>query len=109
MPAASVTAASTPAFFALALAGVIEGAVAQGIPREEATIMAAQAMKGTAGMVLAGEEPREVMEKVMTPNGCTERGVRILEGALVDSVYSQATTTAIERVFEMSRERNSVK
>ncbi|CAN8102873.1 unnamed protein product [Discula destructiva] len=109
MPAASVTAASTPAFFALARAGVIEGAAAQGIPREDATIMAAQAMKGTAGTVLAGEEPREVMEKVMTPNGCTERGVRVLEGALVNGIYSQATTTAIERVFEMSRERNLVK
>lgn len=109
MPAASVTAASTPAFFGLALAGVIEGAIAQGIPRKEATIMAAQAMKGTAGMVLAGEQPREVMEKVMTPNGCTERGVRVLEGALVDGIYSQATTTAIERVLEMSRERNLVK
>ncbi|KAH7027595.1 putative pyrroline-5-carboxylate reductase [Microdochium trichocladiopsis] len=105
MPAASVTAASTPAFFTLALQGVIDGAVAKGISREDATIMAAQAMKGTAGMVLAGESPQEVMEKVMTPKGCTERGVHVLQGAGVDGVYADATRTGIERVFEMSRER----
>ncbi|ROW04498.1 hypothetical protein VMCG_04939 [Cytospora schulzeri] len=106
MSAASVTAASTPAFFALALEGVIEGAIAKGISREDATVMAAQAMKGTAGMVLEGEEPKEVLSKVMTPNGCTERGVQVLRGGGVSDIYTEATTTAIERVFEMSRERN---
>lgn len=108
MPAASVTAASTPAFFALALKGVIEGAIAKGITRKDATIMAAQAMKGTAGMVLEGEDPQEVMLKVMTPKGCTERGVQVLRAGEVSGVYANATTTAIERVFEMSRERNAV-
>lgn len=107
MPAASVTAASTPAFFALALEGVIEGAIAKGISRKDATIMAAQAMKGTAGMVLEGEDPKEVMSKVMTPKGCTERGVQVLRAGGVGGVYTEATTTAIERVFEMSQERNS--
>lgn len=109
MPAASVTAASTPAFFALALEGVIEGAMAKGISRKDATIMAAQAMKGTAGMVLEGEDPKEVLSKVMTPKGCTERGVQVLQGGRLVGIYSEATTTAIERVFEMSRERNSAK
>lgn len=108
MPAASVTAASTPAFFALALEGVINGAIAKGIARKDATIMAAQAMKGTAGMVLEGEDPKEVLSKVMTPNGCTERGVEALRAGEVSGVYAEATTKAIERVFEMSRERNSV-
>lgn len=109
MPAASVTAASTPAFFALALEGVIEGAIVKGISRTDATIMAAQAMKGTAGMVLEGEDPKEVISKVMTPKGCTERGVQVLRGGGVSEIYTEATTTAIERVFEMSRERESVK
>lgn len=106
MPAASVTAASTPAFFALALEGVIEGAMAKGIAREDATIMPAQAMKGTAGMVLEGEDPKEVLSKVMTPKGCTERGVQILRAGNVSGVYTEATTAAIDRVFEMSRERS---
>ncbi|KXJ89731.1 6-phosphogluconate dehydrogenase [Microdochium bolleyi] len=106
MPAASVTAASTPAFFALALQGVVDGAVAKGIPREQATVMAAQAMKGAACIVLErGEAPEEVMEKVMTPGGCTERGVRVLQAEKVGQVYADATEAGIERVFEMSRER----
>ncbi|KAJ4406462.1 hypothetical protein N0V82_010132 [Gnomoniopsis sp. IMI 355080] len=109
MPAASVTAASTPAFFALALEGVIEGAIAKGVSRKDATIMAAQAMKGTAGMVLEGEDPKEVMSKVMTPKGCTERGVQVLQDGGVVGIYSEATTMAIERVFEMSRDRDAAK
>lgn len=109
MSAASVTAASTPAFFALALEGVIQGAIARGISREDATVMAAQAMKGTAGMALDGERPEDIMRRVMTPGGCTERGVQVLRAGEVDNIYSEATTAAIDRVFEMSRERNAVR
>lgn len=106
MSAASVTAASTPAFFALALEGVIQGAMTKGIPRPQATVMAAQAMKGAAGLVLQGEDPKDVMANVMTPQGCTERGVHVLQGNGVDSSYAKATIAGIERVFEMSRERD---
>ncbi|MCJ1395801.1 delta 1-pyrroline-5-carboxylate reductase [Xylographa bjoerkii] len=67
MDAASVTAASTPAFFALALDGVVQGAVEEGVREEDEVRMAAQAMKGAAELVLRGQRPRVVMERVMTP------------------------------------------
>ncbi|KAF2839732.1 pyrroline-5-carboxylate reductase [Patellaria atrata CBS 101060] len=104
MNAASVTAASTPAFFAEALEGIVQGAMKAGLDRQVALRMAAQSMKGTAEMILRGDDPPTVQERVMTPNGCTERGVRVLRAGSVESVYTDAIQQAIHRVFELGRE-----
>ena len=61
--------ASTPPFFALFLEGLIDGTVALGLSRSEAQVMAAQAMKGSAALVLAGEHPSQVKERITTPGG----------------------------------------
>jgi len=103
MTAATVTAASSPAFFALALEGVIEGAVAKGMPREKATIMAAQAMKGTAELVLRGEDPKVVMREVMTPKGCSEKGVHVLQNGGVYELYVESVRVSTEMANEMER------
>lgn len=70
---------SGPAFFALVLEAIADGAVAMGLPRAEAQLMAAQTMRGTAGLVLNGEHPAMVREKVSTPGGCTIGGLLVLE------------------------------
>ncbi|TVY71360.1 Pyrroline-5-carboxylate reductase [Lachnellula suecica] len=71
--------ASTPAFFAVILEALIDGAVALGLDRENAQVMAAQAMKGSAELVLSGEHPSIVKEKITTPGGSTIRGILKLE------------------------------
>jgi len=105
MPAATVTAASSPAFFALALDGVIEGAIAKGVPREKARMMAAQAMKGTAELVLSGEDPKVVMREVMTPNGCSEKGVHVLQDGGVYELYVESVRVSTQLANEMERRR----
>ena len=55
MDAATALAGSGPAFYLLMLEGMIDGAVAMGIPRPQATLMAAQTMKGAALGVTGGE------------------------------------------------------
>ena len=77
--AGATLSASSPAFFALALEGAVDGAVELGIDRKKALEMAAAAMRGTAALVTSGEEPREVRRKVATPGGSTEAGLRLLE------------------------------
>ena len=109
MNVASVTGASTPAFFATVLEGIVKGAVDMGLNETDALRLAAQAMKGTAEMVLQGENskdttyPREIRDKVMTPNGCTAEGVNVLQNAGVEDTFAKATKKAIERVFELGR------
>lgn len=89
---------SGPAFFALALESVIDGAVAMGLPRSEATLMASQTMKGTAEIVLAGEHPAILKDKVSSPGGCTVGGLAVLEEGAVRAKFAgavkQATTVA---------------
>lgn len=68
-----------PAFFSLFMEAISDGAVAMGLPRKEALFMAAQVMKGTAAMILDGEHPAILRDKVSTPGGCTIGGLLVLE------------------------------
>ena len=70
---------SGPAFFSLFMEAIADGAVAMGLPRKEALFMAAQTMKGTAAMILEGEHPAILRDKVSTPGGCTIGGLLVLE------------------------------
>ena len=79
MDAATALCGSGPAFCALMLEAMADGAVAMGIPRAEAQEMAAQTMRGCAGMVLNGQHPALVREKISTPGGCTIGGLLVLE------------------------------
>ncbi|KAG0647791.1 Pyrroline-5-carboxylate reductase [Hyphodiscus hymeniophilus] len=100
--------ASTPAFFALFLEGLIDGAVALGLTRSEAQIMAAQAMKGSAELVLAGDHPTKVKEEITTPGGSTIRGVLKLEQGNLRAVVAGALIeckTAAEGLGARNREK----
>ena len=79
MDASTALCGSGPAFCALMLEAMADGAVAMGIPRAEAQEMAAQTMRGCAGMVLGGQHPAIVRDKVSTPGGCTIGGLLVLE------------------------------
>jgi pyrroline-5-carboxylate reductase len=85
---------SGPAFLALMLESLADGAVAMGLPRAEAQMMAAQAMRGTAGMVLGGEHPALVREKVSTPGGCTIGGLLVLEEGRVRGTVARSVREA---------------
>lgn len=105
MNVASVTGASTVAFFATALKGLVAGATSKGLSESDATRLIAQAMKGTAEMALVpGITGDKIRDDVMTPNGCTQRGVETLQTWRVEDAFSDAIMKAVERVFELGRE-----
>lgn len=112
MNAASVIGASTPAFFTTVLDGIVEGGVRRGLAESDALCLAAQAMKGTAEMLLRGRKadgtfavtPTQIRESVMTPNGCTERGISVMAARRVEEAMTEATSQAIDRVFELGLE-----
>jgi pyrroline-5-carboxylate reductase len=86
---------SGPAFFALILEAAADGAVAMGLPRAEAQMMAAQTMRGTTGLVLeGGEHPGVLRDKVSTPGGCTIGGLLVLEEGAVRGAVSRAIREA---------------
>lgn len=85
---------SGPAFCALILEGLADGAVAMGLPRADAQRMAAQVMKGTAEMVLQGQHPSILKENVSTPGGCTIGGLLVLEEGAVRGQMAKAVREA---------------
>lgn len=51
-------------------------------------------MRGTAGLVLSGEHPALVRDKVCTPGGCSIGGLLVLEEAGVRGAVSRAVREA---------------
>lgn len=103
MDASTALCGSGPAFFALILEAIADGAVAMGLPRAEAQLMAAQTMRGTAGMVLGGEHPALVREKVGTPGGCTIGGLLVLEEGRVRGTVARAVREATVVAGQLGR------
>src|ERR1700737_1968893 len=72
--------ASGTAFVYVILESLAEGGVKMGLPREIATLLAAQTMQGAARMVLeTGDHPAQLKDGVTTPAGCTIDGILELE------------------------------
>ena len=94
LDASTALCGSGPAFMALVLEAVADGAVAMGLPRAEAQMMAAQTMRGTTGMVLNGEHPAILRDKVSTPGGCTIGGLLVLEEGRVRGTMARAVREA---------------
>ncbi|SPO01157.1 probable Pyrroline-5-carboxylate reductase [Cephalotrichum gorgonifer] len=94
MDVSTALAGSSPAFFLLMLEAAADGGVAMGLPRAEAQKMAAQAMMGAAGLVLNGEHPAVLRDKVCTPGGCTIGGLLVLEEGRVRGAVARSVREA---------------
>lgn len=87
-------AGSSPAFVFMFIEAMADGAVAEGMPRKQALEFAAQAVLGSAKLVLeSGMHPGELKDMVCSPGGSTIQGVRVLEeggmrGAVTDAVIA---------------------
>ena len=80
MGAASALTGSSPAYICMLIEAMADAAVCQGIPRAQAIRMAAQAVQGTAKLVLeSGKHPEQLKDEVCSPGGTTIRGVAALE------------------------------
>ncbi len=103
MDASTALCGSGPAFYALMLEAMADGAVAMGLPRAEAQLMAAQTMKGCADLVLRGEHPAMVREKVCTPGGCSIGGLMVLEEGKVRGTIARGVREATVVAAELGK------
>lgn len=71
---------SSPAYVFMFIEAMADAAVADGMPRAQAYEFAAQAVMGSAKMVLeTGKHPGELKDMVCSPAGTTIEAVRVLE------------------------------
>ena len=96
MDAVTGLSGSGPAYGFLMIDALSDGGVAAGLPRQAATMLAAQTLLGAAKMVLeTGRHPDVLRDQVTSPAGTTIAGVRVMEqqgvrGALIDAVLAAA-------------------
>ncbi|MCQ2559738.1 MAG: pyrroline-5-carboxylate reductase [Clostridia bacterium] len=93
---------SGPAYLFLVLEALANGGVRLGLTKEQALLLAAQTMKGSAEMVLQGHQPAELKEMVSTPGGTTIEGLYVLEKAGVRGSFMEAVEAAAVRCAELN-------
>ena len=100
MDAASGVTGCGPAFAAMFIEALADGAVACGLPRREAIAFAAQMLAGTARTLLAsGEHPDALKDRVCSPGGSTIQGVRKLEESAFRAAVMNAVIATYEKEF----------
>ena len=89
---------SSPAYVFMFIEAMADAAVADGMPRAQAYRFAAQAVMGSAKMVLeTGKHPGELKDMVCSPAGTTIEAVRVLEEKGLRSAVIEAMKACTER------------
>jgi pyrroline-5-carboxylate reductase len=92
--AVTALSASGPAFIYVVLDALADGGVQCGLPRDVATLLAAQMTLGAAEMALTtGRHPAALKDDVTTPGGCTIAGLLVLEDGRIRSVLARTVET----------------
>ena len=106
MDAVTGLSASGPAFAYIILESLAEAGVKVGLPRDVATLLAAQMMKGAASVVLeTGDHPALLKDAVTTPAGCTIDGILELEEGKLRVTLIKAVVKATSRASELLFEK----
>ncbi len=103
MDAVTGLSASGPAYIYIILESLAEAGVKVGLPRDIATLLAAQTTYGAARMVLeTGYHPALLKDAVTTPAGCTIDGILELEEGGLRVTLIKAVMRATQRAKELA-------
>lgn len=103
MDAVTGLSASGPAFIYIILESLAEAGVKVGLPRDIATLLAAQTAMGAARVVLeTGDHPALLKDAVTTPAGCTIDGILELEEGKLRVTLIKAVVKAAQRAKELA-------
>jgi pyrroline-5-carboxylate reductase len=103
MDAVTGLSASGPAYIYIILESLAEAGVKVGLPRDVATLLAAQTTLGAARVVLeTGDHPALLKDAVTTPAGCTIDGILELEEGKLRVTLIKAVVKAVQRAKELA-------
>lgn len=103
MPAVVAATGSSPAYVYMFIEAMADAAVSFGMPRAAAYEMVAQAVKGSAEMVLqTGEHPGALKDAVTSPGGTTIKAVLAMEEAGFRNSVIKGMEACYKQVIDMS-------
>jgi pyrroline-5-carboxylate reductase len=103
MDAVTALSASGPAYIYIILESLAEAGVKVGLPRDVATLLAAQTVLGASTVVLeTGDHPALLKDAVTTPAGCTIDGILELEEGKLRVTLIKAVVKATQRAKELA-------
>ena len=103
MDAVTALSASGPAYIYIILESLAEAGVKVGLPRDIATLLAAQTTMGAARVVLeTGDHPALLKDAVTTPAGCTIDAIMELEEGKLRVTLIKAVVRAAQRAKELA-------
>jgi pyrroline-5-carboxylate reductase len=103
MDAVTALSASGPAYIYIILESLAEAGVKVGLPRDVATLLAAQTALGSARVVLeTGDHPALLKDAVTTPAGCTIDAIMELEEGKLRVTLIKAVVKAAQRAKELA-------
>jgi pyrroline-5-carboxylate reductase len=103
MDAVTALSASGPAYIYIILESLAEAGVKVGLPRDVATLLAAQTTLGAATVVLeTGDHPALLKDAVTTPAGCTIDAIMELEEGKLRVTLIKAVVKAAQRAKELA-------
>ena len=100
--AASAVSGCGPAFVAMFIEALADGAVSVGISREKAILYATQTLLGTAEVVKSGVHPALLKDRVCSPGGTTIAGVEALEDGAFRASVMNAVISAYEKTLKIA-------
>lgn len=105
MDTVTAIAGSSPAYFFAMVEALVEAACAQGMPRDQARALSAQACYGAGRMLVeSGEDPAVLRQRVTSPHGTTEAALASFAADRFDASVARAVAAATRRGGELAAE-----
>jgi pyrroline-5-carboxylate reductase len=99
----TATSGSGPAYFFAFVEAMVEGAVALGLSREDASVLTIQTIVGAAALLdQSGDSPTTLREKVTSPNGTTAAALASLNNSGLHAIVADAMAAAAKRSQELA-------
>lgn len=105
MHAVTAVSGSAPAYMFYFIESMVDGAVALGLDKEQASALALQTMLGAAKMALASDDaPSELRRKVTSPNGTTQAAIESMQANDIGHQIVEAMQACYDRSQALSEE-----
>jgi len=98
MDAVTAVSGSGPGYISVIIEAIVYAGLKVGLPRDLALVSAAQAVLGTAKLVLeTGQSPAQIRDSVTTPGGTTIEAIYEVEGSDIRQALMRAVETATKK------------